>query len=333
MGLPKQDWSWWSEAKLDILRDYLEAFALASQSVSERIYLDLFAGSFENKRRDGEGYFPGSPQIALDVKPAFTRLAFFEKRDKAEKLRSSIQDTEPNKDVCWKVFSGDCNDTIDKGLNYIANRWAPAFAFLDPCGLQLKWATLEKLAKWKRNSKTKMELLILFPDPALPRVIGAGYTKKLNDLYGTKGWISIDKLRRNGSLDASSTRIELVNLYRWRLETILGYKKTHAIGIVDNNKSIYTLIFATDHPAGDRIMEHVYKTHYEKIIPMMQAKANIMRQANKGQDTLEGMDNSDKHPYFTVKYEHFDPWPPPHIEGEVCIDEVTAISPSLPFSP
>lgn len=334
MGLTKQDWSWWSEAKLDILRDYLEAFALASQRASERIYLDLFAGSFENKRRDGEGYFPGSPKIALDVKPAFTRLAFFEKRDKAKALISSIQDTEPNEDVCWKVFSGDCNVTIDKGLNYVAKRWAPAFAFLDPCGLQLKWATLEKLAKWKRNSKTKMELLILFPDPALPRVIGAGYTKKLNDLYGTKGWISIDQLRCNGSLDASSMRIELVNLYRWRLETILEYKKTHAIGIVDNNKSIYTLIFATDHPAGDRIMEHVYKTHSEKIIPMMQAKANITRQINKGQYTLESMSSTDlEPPYSTIKYEHFKPWPPPHIEGEVCIDEVTAISPSLPFSP
>lgn len=212
MGLPKQDWSWWSEAKLDILREYLKAFALASQRASERIYLDLFAGSFENKRRDGEGYFPGSPQIALDVKPAFTRLAFFEKRNKAEALISSIQDAEPKEDVCWDVFSGDCNVTIDKGLNYVAKRWAPAFAFLDPCGLQLKWATLEKLAKWKRNSKTKMELFILFNVSALPRVIGAGNAKKLNELYGTKQWILIDRLQRNRPLGASSLRKELVNL-------------------------------------------------------------------------------------------------------------------------
>ena len=332
--MPKQrDWSWWSEAKLDILHEYLMVFALASKGALERIYLDLFAGSFENKRRDREGYFPGSPKIALNIEPAFTRIAFFEKHYKANALVSSIQDTEPHKTRSWKVFSGDCNVTIDEGLEYIRNRRAPTIAFLDPDGLQVNWTTLEKLAKWKRNSKTKMELFILFNVSALPRVIGARHTNKLNNFYGTEKWDSIYLLHRKRSLDANSLRKQLVNLYRWRLEEKLKYETTHVIGIGDNNIPKYALIFATDHSVGDRVMNYIYKNYSERIIPMMQAEANIARKTNKDQYTLEGMSITElEPPHSTIRYEHFKPWPPPQIEGEVCIDEVTEISPSLPFA-
>ncbi len=338
--MPEQrDWSWWSETKIDILWDYLRPFAIASKSARDRIYLDLFAGSYRNKRRDEEGYFPGSPQIAFNVEPTFTRVALFEKRDKAEVLRSSIQTSVSHNVRDWKVLPGDCNNTIDMGLEYIKNRSAPTIAFLDPCGLQVKWATLEKLAKWKDRGKPKIELFILFPEPALLRVIGAEVAKGkssidlVNSVYGTEDWVSIYQRRRSGLLDASNMRKELIKLYRKRLETILQYKKTHALGIRDNNIPIYTLIFATDHPVGDLIMEYIYESYSRNIIPMMQAKANIIRQANKGQDTLEGIGIPDiKPPHPTVRYELFDRSPPPQIESGLCFGNVTEMSPSLPFS-
>lgn len=203
MSLSKQrDWSWWSEAKIGILRDYLRSFAIASKKARDRIYLDLFAGSYYNKRRDEEGYFPGSPQIAFNIDPAFTRVALFEKPDKAEALKSSIQTAGSHNVRDWKVLPGDCNNTIDMGLEYIKNRSAPTIAFLDPCGLQVKWATLEKLARWKYKDRTKIELLILFPEPALLRVIGAEVAKGksnidiVNNVYGTDDW--------NSNISASS---------------------------------------------------------------------------------------------------------------------------------
>lgn len=337
--MPKQrDWSWWSEAKLGILRDYLRAFAIASKRAQDRIYLDLFAGSYDNQKRDEEGRFPGSSQIAFNIEPAFTRLALFEQPDKARTLELSIQSDELHKDRCWEIFSGDCNDTIDEGLGFLKYRLAPTFAFLDPCGLQVNWTTLEKLARWKNKDKPKIELLILFPEPALPRVIGAEVKKiennfeLVNKVYGSKVWGLIYQRRVEGSWNASRMRQELINLYRWRLESILQYKKTHAIGIGDNNIPLYTLIFATDHPAGDQIMEHIYKTYSGKIIPMMQAEANIIRQRNKGQDTLEGMDPEVESLHPTITYVHFKPWTPPQVEGEVYFDWITEMSPSLPFA-
>jgi hypothetical protein len=39
-----QSWGFWSQAKLEMLAQYLDRFATASKSKSERIYLDAFAG-------------------------------------------------------------------------------------------------------------------------------------------------------------------------------------------------------------------------------------------------------------------------------------------------
>jgi len=47
-------WGWWTGHKLQILGDYLQAFAKASQSVDQRIYLDLFAGWPKNVSRETE---------------------------------------------------------------------------------------------------------------------------------------------------------------------------------------------------------------------------------------------------------------------------------------
>ena len=52
MNGQRKGWDWWSEAKLQVLTDYLEGFTRAVRGKSsEAIYLDLFAGSYENDRR------------------------------------------------------------------------------------------------------------------------------------------------------------------------------------------------------------------------------------------------------------------------------------------
>src|SRR3954462_15181151 len=78
-------WGFWTEAKLSILRDYLDSFLLASQSQPERIYLDAFAGQGRGVSRVTGEAFSGSARIALEAEAGggFTRLYFFEREDKA----------------------------------------------------------------------------------------------------------------------------------------------------------------------------------------------------------------------------------------------------------
>ena len=55
-----KEWGgWWTEAKLDILDKYLAAFGRASARAGATVYLDLFAGSVENRRPDTGAQYRG----------------------------------------------------------------------------------------------------------------------------------------------------------------------------------------------------------------------------------------------------------------------------------
>lgn len=325
-------WDWWSEVKLAILRDYLAAFTLACSKSSEVLCLDLFAGGFDNARRHSSGAFPGSTRVALETEPPFTKLAFFELPEMASKLRADITAARPHDDR-WRVFAGDCNDHIGEALDWLAPvRWAPTFAFLDPRGLQVAWSTVETLARWRSDKKTKVEQWMLFPEPALARVLGLKGVRgrssadKLNRLFGTDDWIAIHQLRRGGHLDGEGMRAEFVNLLRWRLENALGYRTTHALQIVNTRgHPVYTMVFATDSAPGSNIMSHVYGNASAEMIPAMQARAQAARRRRDeeaaGKLALFDLDE------VVVsrpgeRYQHVQPWEPPcQVEEQVVLDD------------
>ena len=334
------DWDWWSEVKLEILRQYLKGFATAVTGRSpEAIFLDLFAGSYENWRRHGTGTFPGSAQLALRTSPPFTRLAFFELSDKARKLEADIAAAHPG-DHRWSVLAGDCNTTLPIALRRLEQfRWAPTFAFLDPRGLQVAWNTVAQLADWRSGMKTKVEQWILLPEPALARVLGLRgargrrSARRLDDLYGSHEWVAIHQLRRTGTITPEEMRAEFVNLLRWRLETVLGYKTTHALQIVNTaGHPVYTMIFATDSDVGNQIMGHVYNSTATKLIPQMQVLAQKSRkqrkEAESGIAQFPGFDDIvPTVPPKLGRYGHVPPWEPPDtgdshldLEGEPDID-------------
>ena len=279
-------WDWWSEVKLQILAEYLHGFTTAVRGRSpEALCLDLFAGTYDNPRRHSAGTLPGSARVALETEPPFTRLAMFELPDPATRLEGAIRSARPG-DQRWRVFPGDCNVTLPEALAWLEPvRWAPTFAFLDPRGLQVAWTTLEMLARWRVDQKTKVEQWMLLPEPAMARVLGLRGARgrrsaaRLDRLYGTHDWIAIHQLRRSGEITPDEMRAEFVNLLRWRLENELGYETTHALQIVNTaGHPVYTLLFATDSTPGDRIMAHVYGSAATRTIPAMQGRAQAAQQ-------------------------------------------------------
>ena len=320
-------WDWWSEAKLQVLQGYLGGFAKAVRGrSSEAIYLDLFAGSFENDQRYGTGTFAGSSQIALNTQPQFTRLAFFELPAVADQLRRDIKGALPA-DCRWEIHPGDCNATLQLALANLADvRWAPTFAFMDPRGLQVAWSTVRTLAVWRQDQKTKVEQWILMPEPAIARVLGVRgkrSAERLDQMFGSKDWIPIHRRRRAGAIKAQEMRGEFVNLYRWRLENELGYKTTHALQIVNTfGNPVYTLIFATDSAPGDKIMHHTYHSAATVTIPAMQAQARAARRGRResgaGVRQLPGMDEMSAEPADPIpgSYNHEPPWEPEPYRGE-----------------
>ena len=165
-------WKPHSYEKLSILTDYLEVFAKASSSAANRVYLDAFAGETLNRIAGTDRTFPGSAETALEVKPPFTHIRLFELSRKRVGELSGLVAGRPNA----RVVQGDCNVTIPTALASLPVQ-APTFAFLDPDGLQVEWATVKAIADHKRKyaesaGKYKVEMWILFSTSGMVRMLG-----------------------------------------------------------------------------------------------------------------------------------------------------------------
>lgn len=303
-------WGFWTRGKLDILRNYLDAFTTASQSADERLYFDLFAGETENVDRITGEPIHGSARIALSTdNPPFTRLRFFEINRPAE-LEARLRAEFPDRDL--GVYPGDCNETIHRALEELTHlNWAPAFAFIDPNGPDVRWTTLEALAAFKAKRRTKVELWMLFPEPMFVRFLRTDggdvepdHARRITGMYGSHQWRQVYQARLDGRLTPADARAEYVNLMRWRLQTVLGYTWTHTLEVHnERDLPIYHLIFATDHDAGDRIMRHLYGKALEDF-PKMRQRAIDQR---KGVMRLFEDDDFGSEP---EDYRYEPPWPP-----------------------
>jgi three-Cys-motif partner protein len=267
-GHPPRKFGFWTTVKLEVLSDYLSAFTTASQGVGERIYIDAFAGGGTYKERVTGKEYLGSARRALEVRPPFTRLRYFETPGKAQRLERQLRADYPDRDV--RVIGGDCNEHMERVLEELGPyRWAPTFAFLDPDGMELSWPTVVQLAEFRRvRNGRKAELWMLFASGGIVRTLvlqeehqpSREDFDRVTSVTGTTAWRPFYELRRRREISARAAREAYVNLMRWRLEAVLGYERAHALE-VPNQRGVplYHMIFATDHPAGNDIMTSLYR--------------------------------------------------------------------------
>lgn len=264
-----------------MLADYLPAFTTASMRARRTLYLDLFAGEHRNLSRTTGEEISGSPRVALDTQPPFTKVVLFELPDKARLLDEELRRSYPSRD--FDVIAGDCNEQVRPVLERLVRsgwNWAPTFALVDQQAAEIRWSTLEQLSHFKRPDRPKTELWLLFAPSMLPRGLASvdpaaveRFAERITSMYGSEDWRDAYIARGRELLSPSELRDELLNLMRWRLETVLGYHATHSFGMKNTRGGpIYNMVFATDHPAGEKIMNHIYGKA-ARIRPRMQAEA------------------------------------------------------------
>lgn len=249
--------------KLNALGRYLPAFTSASKQAAETLYLDLFSGSIENTHRETGEAIRGSVELALSTSPEFSRLVLCELDPrKAASLREYVQTHHPGRNVV--VLEGDCNKSIPAYLHTLAvddprSRRAAVFAFVDQYSADVTWEALQALAAFRHGAK-KTELWLYFGDSFIRRGLSTGedYFRRVDAMFGDQRWREIHEGRAQGMLDAEEEKKELVNLMRWRLQHSLGYRRTIPLRVTrSTGHDLYTMIFATDHPVGEKIMTQV----------------------------------------------------------------------------
>lgn len=257
-----------TEEKLTLLKKYLEGYVIATKNAKERYYIDALAGDGQCEIQIPNSTQPrtvdGSPLIAMNLKPGFTKCFFIEiDKEKVETLSKLLKGFPRNR---YNIKEGDCNFVIDEILSEIP-LIAPCFAFLDPEGFEVNWTTIEKIATYKRDSKTKIELFILFPyNIAITRLLPLNSekfdeekaTSVFNRILPDYSWIDVYNARIKGRLKPREMRKSILDIFTNGLKK-LGYRFVYSKLIRSSKRRpLYDMFFATDHKAGAVIMEYVF---------------------------------------------------------------------------
>jgi hypothetical protein len=142
---------------------------------------------------------------------------------------------------------------------------------------------------------------------------GEAFARRVDTLYGTPDWRRIQLARDRDIISAEEYRDEMVNLQRWRLEQDLGYGMTARIPMrMPSGLPIYYMVFATDHPVGNKIMTDLYRKAAEREPLMRQeakAKAKDKRSRDAGLDTLFDLPATSI-PVESLAWDPTDSWDP-----------------------
>ena len=229
---------YWTADKLDFLESYIPAFVHATKKALKRYYVDGFAGPGSNlidgKERDG------SPLIALNASEACTHYFFVErKKDLYKQLSSRISEHKRAKLVNLK--RGNFNELVKNILPLIPDL-APCLFFLDPEGLELDFATVQRISK-----RTKADLFILISGFGLVRnVKRPEAANTLTRFFGDDSWRPLLERFENGSLPIGTKAFEaFTDLYIAKLRD-LGFDVCDSYLIARNRKNaaLHSLVFA-----------------------------------------------------------------------------------------
>ena len=162
----------WTKTKLDILRGYLNEYTkiLSNQKWCKGIYyIDGFSSTGMNVLTEfGFGseetaYINGSPSVALETEPKFTKSYFIElDTEKVKELEGTLSVFKETS--VFEIIEGDSNDIIPDiigRINWVSNR---GFVLLDPYGMDIDWDTIELVGK-----VNGLELLVNLPIMAIQR--------------------------------------------------------------------------------------------------------------------------------------------------------------------
>jgi three-Cys-motif partner protein len=264
---------YWSQVKLDIVRDYAKAYStiLTRQPRLRHVYVDAFAGAGVHQLKGTGELVPGSPLNALAVDPHFRELHLIDLDGaRVANLKQLVGD---RSDVF--IYQGDCNkillDEVFPNIQY--RDYKRGLCLLDPYGLTLRWEVIARAAQMK-----SIEIFLNFPimdmnrnalwsNPAgvAPEDIG-----RMNAFWGDDSWrktVYAEQQTLFGASDLlkSAGNEQIAAAFRSRLREVAGFQHVPEPIPMRNSKNatVYYLFFASQNETGARIARHILKGYAE----------------------------------------------------------------------
>lgn len=264
---------YWSEIKLDIVKDYASAYSriLAAQRKPAlyHVYIDAFAGAGVHISKATGEYIPGSPINALLVQPPFREYHLIDiDRQKVALLREL---TKERSDV--QFHEGDCNRILlEKVLpNVRYENYRRGLCLLDPYGLQLDWKVINTAGKMR-----SIDMFLNFPVADInrnvlwrhPEGVDAADLKRMNEFWGDNSWRQIAYTTKRdlfGHLEKEENEV-VAEGFRQRLLKVAGFKHAPEPLPMRNTKgaTVYYLFFASHKPAAENIIIDIFNKYRQR---------------------------------------------------------------------
>lgn len=245
----------WTEHKARFIAQYLKFFV---QITHHGAYIDGFAGPQNFDQLDA-----WTASLVLDSEPKWLRHIFLceitkkgVRKLKALKALHGIERDRKGRLIHRniEIWPGDFNVTVDSILRSgkITQKEA-TFCLLDQRTFECHWATVKKLANYKKPPGNKIELLYFLGVGWLHRALsGIRHKEKMKKWWGGDDWKA---LPAKGAWD-------IAELVRKRFENELGYRYAAAYPIFDKekgNKVMYYMIHASDHGEAPALMVRAHR--------------------------------------------------------------------------
>lgn len=268
----------WSEEKLRLLEKYLHAYATImskqkSRWLSAYHYLDAFAGSGQPKAKDTEQYIAGSPLRALQCEPMFDGYWFIELSSwRVERLRE-LQSQFPGRRI--EIRQGDCNEILCQEvlvqITYTSRQ--RGLVFVDPYGLQVKWETMQALARTRT-----FDVFVNFPLMAVTRLLRRNEPPTesavtlLNNVMGHSDWVQ-EIYRPEAQLSLFGEQLVvrdvmraewLARVYADQVSTLFDFVSKPVIMTNSRNAPLYALFLASHNKTGVKIANDIFG-RYERL--------------------------------------------------------------------
>ena len=262
---------YWSEIKLDIVKDYAAAYSriLSGQSSPRfyHLYVDAFAGAGLHRSKTTGEFILGSPANALLVNPPFLEYHFI---DMDEQKVESLEELAGNRNDVL-IHHGDCNHIL---LNEVLPKakyesYRRALCVLDPYGLHLDWNVISTIGQMR-----SVEIFLNFPVADMnrnvlwhdPQRVSQAQIDRMNRFWGDDSWrkvaykpsLQMDLFGKTEEIKVSNEAI--AEAFRKRLIKVAGFRNVPTPIAMRNtqNTVVYYLFFASQKPVAEDIVKYIF---------------------------------------------------------------------------
>ena len=254
----------WTGQKLECVRKYVVAYEKVMKNQNFKLlYIDAFAGSGHGTvEQEGEqsvrDFQKGSPRVILEHTQLFDKYVFVEKDNETFQKLKTLQNDFPNKKIYFE--NQDANIYLKRVCEETDWHSHRAIVFLDPFAIDVKWETIEVIAKTKA-----IDLWILFPAMAVNRLlcrngtIPENYVNKLNETFGSTNWQQafyqksqqLNLFDQNTELEKTASFESIKGYYVDKLRSVFSGVAYNPLPLTNSkNSTLFYLCFAVSNPKG-----------------------------------------------------------------------------------